>query len=214
MLILQKEAKDIIRRTGCILKGEFFFALKKKGNVATEYVNFDPFFTHPKEVEYLGIRLAKKFREDYSVIAAPAVGAIPLLFAVAQAHDPEIRTVWADKQKDGSFAFERMGFANAVRGKQVLVVEDVGSTGGSAKSVCDLVKKHGGTVVGVGFIWNRGGVTAEAIDVPCVRSLINERIETWKAEDHPEWGVWPLVEDIGHPEHFPDYPGQRIKLLE
>ncbi len=212
MLILQKEARDIIHRTGCILKGEFFFALKE-GNVAIRYIDPDPFFTHPKEVEYLGIRLAKIFREEYSVIAAPAVGAIPLLFAVAQAHDPEIRTVWADKQKDGSFAFGRMGFKDAVRDKRVLVIDDIGSTGSSPRAVCDLVEKHGGTVVGVGFLWNRGGITAEAMGVPCVRALINEPIEMWEAGEHPEWGVWPLVEDIGHPEHFPNYPGPRIKLL-
>jgi orotate phosphoribosyltransferase len=205
--------RQAIVGTGGVLEGEYFFALKKKPNVSVKYINVDPVFTYPQLVFNLGFALTRMWEgDDFEVMAGPAVGGIPLVFAAAHPWGT-VRTVWADKQEDGSFAFERMGFAEAIRGKRVLVVEDVTLTGSSTKAVCDLTKDAGGQVVGASVVWNRGNVTAESIGVPHMRSLVKESVETWEAEEHTMWGTWPLVEDIGHPDHFPDYPGPRIKLL-
>ena len=106
-----------------------------------------------------------------------------------------------------------MGFAAAIHGRKVLVLEDVTTTGSSSKAVGELVQKAGGEVIGYSCIWNRGSISREIMGAPFY-SLVEESIPTWKAGEHEAWGKWPLVEDVGHPEHFPDYPGPRIKLLK
>jgi orotate phosphoribosyltransferase len=203
----------MIADTGAILEGKFFFALKS-GKVSAKYVNLDATFVHPFVVDALAAQLVRPWRNKFDVLAVPAVGGIPILYCAAlDMSDMRIETVWADKRKDDSFAFERMGFAKAVRSKRVLVLEDIESTGGTTIAVCDLSRKAGGDVIGVSCIWNRGDVTAETFGVPEFRALITEKIEMWDPGEHEQWGAWPLVEDVGHPERFPDYPGPRVKLL-
>jgi orotate phosphoribosyltransferase len=125
--------------------------------------------------------------------------------------------VWADKQGDG-FRFERAGFSDVLEESEVLVVEDLLTTGGSVKKVCDQVASCGGTVSGVSVIVNRGGITAEQLGVPRLESLaqvsftaVNEA-ECELCANHV-----PIVEDIGHGGEYklthPDYAGGYVKLL-
>jgi adenine phosphoribosyltransferase len=39
-----------------------------------------------------------------------------------------------------------------IKGENVLIADDLLATGGTAKATCDLVKKSGGNVIGVGFL--------------------------------------------------------------
>ncbi len=206
--------RDTLVEADCILEGEFFIALQNKGDVATKYVDIDPLFTEPDSVARIGGFLLDSFPNEFDVLAAPAVGGIPLLFGAANELNRRVQTVWADKIDENSFMFKRRGFEAAIRGKRVLVLEDILSSGGSVGAVCKLVSAVGGRAVGVSCIWNRGGVTAEALGVPHLHSLIDEKIPSWKAEEHPMWGTWPLVTDksIGHAEYFPRY-NPRIRLL-
>src|SRR3989344_815188 len=151
-----------IAQTGAVLEGEFLIALKKRGNVATKYVNTDFVFPHPALVAKVGFLLLDPWEGEVDAITGPAVGGIPLVYAAAlsRAGRGIKTTVWADKQSDGTFLFERMGFKEALRGKRTLILEDIASTGDSAKAVGKLVEEAGGYVVGYNFIWNRGQVTA------------------------------------------------------
>jgi orotate phosphoribosyltransferase len=199
--------------TGAVLEGEYFFALKKQGNISCKYINMDPVFTRPRVITLIGEQLAAPWKDSADTLAAPAVGGIPLLYAAAEAFHFYPEVAWADKQRDGTFAFERMGFTKAIQGKKVVLLEDIVSTGGSAYAVAELVRQAGGEVIGASFVWNRGNVTAQELGVPILHSLIEESVEVFKAGEHPQWGAWPLVMDIGHSEYFPDYPGPKIKLL-
>jgi orotate phosphoribosyltransferase len=154
-------------------------------------------------------------------IAAPAVGGIVLsVLAAAEFHrfgSYEVTAVWADKNGN-DFVFERAGFVDHIRGKRVLVVEDLLTTGGSVAKVCRQVEANGGEVVGVSVVVNRGGVTAEDLDVSRLESLANASFEAVDAEQCQlcEQAA-PIVEDIGHGAEYkqehPDYEGGYVKLL-
>jgi orotate phosphoribosyltransferase len=129
--------RDMLARAGCILEGEFFFALKTRGKVSKKYINIDPVFTDPAAVRHFGHALTFPFAGKFSCIVGPAIGGIPLLYAAAFAsiHGLDmtqkahlISTAFAEKDGDG-FVFNRMGFEKAVKGQRVLVVEDISSTG-------------------------------------------------------------------------------------
>lgn len=216
-----------LAKCGAILEGEHFFVLKS-GRVALKYVNIDPVFTFPDMVAELGKELIKPFVENCEAIVGPAVGGIPLIFAAERymhakaqsdsmdtdAHERvSIRTAWADKKSNGTLELERMGFKKAIAGKKVVVLEDIVTTGDSVAVTAALVREAGGEVIGISCIWNRGGATAEALGVPIFNALITESIMSWSSGEHPKWGEWPIVGDIGHPEWYPNYPGNLINVL-
>lgn len=210
------DVRKAIAKAGAVLEGEYFFALKKKPGTSCKYINMDPIYTDPDLVEVLGALLIEPWVDYVDTIAVPAVGAIPLAYAAARACKRRgrlVSTIWADKLASGGFAFERMGFVGHLPGQRVAVLEDIVSTGSSGQAVCELVERGGGTLLGASFIWNRGNVQAQDMGVRELHALVNEPVQTYPAGTHEMWGKWPLVEDIGHPEYYPDYPGSRIKLL-
>jgi orotate phosphoribosyltransferase len=65
------------------------------------------------------------------------------------------------------------------------VVEDILTTGGSARMVVEAVAAAGGTVVGVGALCNRGGVTAQALGAALLFSLAEVPLESFAPEECP-----------------------------
>ncbi|MEX0918258.1 MAG: phosphoribosyltransferase family protein [Candidatus Paceibacterota bacterium] len=209
--------RDAIAKCGAVLEGEFLVALTSR-RVAKKYVNMDPVLTRPTLVDAIGSKLVRGYDRRCNAVVGPAISGIPFVYAAARAlrignTSLDLRTAFAEKQADGSFQFERMGFVSSLVGRDVLVVEDATMTGGSAKAVVDLVRKAGGTVVGVTFIWNHGSVTAETLGVSETQSLVTEHAESWEPHEQPDWGTLPLVQNVGHPEYYPDYPGPTTSLL-
>jgi orotate phosphoribosyltransferase len=124
-------------------------------------------------------------------------------------------TVFAEKDGD-DFKLDRLGFKKTVNGRKVWVVEDIATTGQSAKKTAEVIEAAGGKVIAFSFIWNRNpeAVNTSTMGAP-VLSLITEPIQSYVATEHPMWGIWPVVSDIGHghPDKFPDYSGPRINLV-
>ena len=211
--------REVLAGLGCILEGNFFFALKS-GRVARKYINVDPLLTKPALLDaavedMLEVIPSERFR-IIETIVAPAVGGIAFAYALSTAFErmtgrrPDV--AFAEKQGE-EFRFERMGFDKVIRGKKVLIVEDIGSSGITVKKVVDQVRLLKGRVVETCFLWNRGNITSTQVGSPTC-ALITETIQDWDPEDCPDWGELPLVSDIGHPEKFPNYPGGHISLLK
>ncbi|MBL8121378.1 phosphoribosyltransferase [Candidatus Saccharibacteria bacterium] len=189
----------------------FVYASGKHGSA---YINLDLLFPHTQMVAKLCADLAKPFAGEFDTVAAPATGGIVL--SVLTANVSGTQGIWADKA-DGGFVFERAGFVEAVRGKRVLVVEDLLTTGGSVDKVCREVEKVGGTVVGVSVVCNRGGVTAEALSVPRLTALAEVRFSAYDpGECIACQQQQPIVEDMGHGDDYkaehPDYAGGYERL--
>ncbi len=104
--------------------------------------------------------------------------------------------------KTDKFIFKR-GYGKLVKGKRVLVVEDILNTGGSADRVVKCVREAGGEVVGLGAICNRGGVSAEQLGVPKLFALLNVSLDAYEPEKCPlcKAGV-PINEEVGHGKDF------------
>ena len=218
------KVRKTLVRLGCVLDKKCFFALKS-GRVAKKYINIDPLLTHPLYLHAI-MNMMLGDHHDFEVIAGPAVGAIPLVYIGAEVVGHRhiyfsgsrkrlsgVRAVFAEKSGD-DFVLERAGFAQAVKGRRVIVVEDVTTTGESALKTADAIRRAGGYVTRHAFIWNRDRrrVNDKTMGAP-VSSLVTEGVRSWAPGEHPHWGEWPLVTDIGHPENFPDYTGPRITLL-
>ncbi len=95
----------------------------------------------------------------------------------------KIKKVPAKKNGSG-FELSRH-YRRFIAGKQVLVVDDVLTTGGTIQKVVELVRRHGGNVRGVGVICNRGGMTEAKLRVPWLYAAITLSLRSYAPEDCP-----------------------------
>ncbi|MGD0348920.1 MAG: phosphoribosyltransferase family protein [Verrucomicrobiota bacterium] len=91
-----------------------------------------------------------------------------------------VRFIFTEKE-DGRLALRR-GFKIAP-GEKIIVVEDVVTKGGRVQETIDIVREHGGNVVGVAVIVDRSDGAA-SFGVPFV-SLISLRVETFEPDKLP-----------------------------
>lgn len=187
------------------------------GKHGINYVNMDIASPHVDLIAKICDELVKPFAGQFDTVAAPATGGI--IFAVLAAYGSKTKAVWADKDGKGGFEFERAGFAQQIKGKRVLVLEDIMTTGGSTEKVCREVEKVGGDIVGVSVVGTYGRATAESLGVPRLEALMTLSFPAYEPEDCVACrDNVPIAEDIGHGDDYkaenPDYPGGYVKLQE
>ena len=93
----------------------------------------------------------------------------------------------------------RRGYDEFIAGKNVLVVEDVVTTGDSAKKVIEVARAIGGNVIGLGILCNRGEVTPQDVaNVPKLTALVNVKLDMWDEATCPlcERNI-PINTDVG-----------------
>ncbi len=214
-----------LEQRGAVLTDQHF--VYKSGKHGSGYVNFDPAFPDVGLILEAAKQMVEPFLGEFDVVVGPATGGVALSYACGMAAsflgEVNVQAVWADKDGDG-FAFERDGFIQAIRGKRVLVVDDVMTNAnltGSVFKVCQLVKDTGGTVIGVSLVCNRCSGTAEDLWVPRLEQLGSVNFTAVDSAECAATGLCyqhvPIVEDIGHGAAFkqnqPFYPGGFVKLL-
>jgi orotate phosphoribosyltransferase len=169
---LTREIRDLLEERGGIRDGHF---LLSSGRHSPTYVEKARLLEDARLVGRLGEEIASWY-EDVGAVVAPAVGAISLGFAVAAAAGS--RFLFSERE-DGRMALRR-GFALAP-GERTLVVEDVITTGGSAREVLEVVRAAGGEALGVAALVDR---SAEAPGFP-LRALLRVEAESYDAAGCP-----------------------------
>lgn len=217
----QAQALQILLEHQAILQNTH--VVYTSGDHGSAYVNKDAVYTNPNAVSQLCRFFAEHFQAARpEVVAAPAVGGvilsqwtawhlyqlgIPAQSVYAEKEEPK-ETPQNGQRPPVTFAFRR-GYGDLIRGKRVLVVEDVLTTGGSLKAAIAAVRRAEGIVVGAGALCNRGRVTlAEMDDPPELYALTEFELETWKAADCPlcKQGV-PVNVDVGKGRAFVENQG-------
>lgn len=201
----EQEVLRILAKVGAVITDSH--VVYTSGKHGSAYVNKDAVYPHTDETSRLCRAIAEWFTlHGAQVVIAPAVGGCILSNRVAEhlseLTGKEVLGVYADKDGDG-FVIKR-GYDKLVAGRRVLVVEDVLTTGGSARKVVEAVRSIGGQVVGLGVLCNRGSVMAEGVGcVPELRALVNVRMDAWDEAACPlcAQGV-PVNTDVGKGREF------------
>lgn len=200
------QAIDILKSLGAVLTDDHFvYTSGKHGEI---YINKDALYPHPKEVSQMGQLFAEKYAGlEIDTVAAPALGGIILSTWTAhhltQLKGKEVAGVYAEKMPDKTMAFTR-GYDAFIRGKNVLVIEDLATTGGSVKKVVDLVRATGGTVAAVCVMVNRdpANVTSEMFGAPFDALGVLEA-NAWDEADLPEHiKARPVNTKVGHGKKY------------
>jgi orotate phosphoribosyltransferase len=163
------------------------------GRHSSVYINKDALYVHTDVIAQLCRRMAEPYHADeIDVVVGPVLGGIILSqwvghYLNARRTSGETLTVYAEKEGDGpdkTFAFHR-GYDAYIPGKNILIVEDILTTGGSVRQVVETVRRLGGNVVGVSALCNRGNVQpADIGDVP-LQTLIRVNLQTYVSEECP-----------------------------
>lgn len=187
------------------------------GDHGTAYVNKDAIYPHIALMKTLSEALVMPYIGDdapnVDVVVGPALGGIALAHWSAMAiqiyagRSP--LAVYAEKIAD-DFQLTR-GYDALVRGKNVLVVEDILNSGGSAEKVVKAVGRAEGNVIGVAAICNRGSVTSIKLGVPKLHSLLNISLERWPEAQCPQCrDNVPINTRLGKGREFLARKGQSV----
>lgn len=155
-----EEVIERFRRTGALLEGHFVLS---SGLHSTNYLQCALLLQHPAEATRFGLAIAEQFRDErIETVAAPAIGGLIIGYEVARSLGA--RFIWTEREA-GQMTLRR-GFT--VRpGENVLVVEDVVTTGGSTRETIEALTEAGARVVGAASIIDRSAGRAD-VGVPRV----------------------------------------------
>ena len=176
-MMTSKEIMEVFRETNVLREGHFKLT---SGRHSRQYLQCAQVLQYPRFTESLCQELARRFKgEEIDVVIAPAIGGIIIAYEVAKVLGT--RSVFAERGEDGKMTIRR-GFT-IEDDENVLVVEDVITTGGSVNEVIQLVRERGGNVRGVGVFVDRSGgrihfgVKTEA--------LLSMEIQSYEPEECP-----------------------------
>jgi orotate phosphoribosyltransferase len=175
---VQQEVTDIFIRTKALLQGHFIL---RSGLHSGHFFQCAQVCQNMPAVERLGTLLKQKLGPlAYDTVLAPAMGGLVIGQEVAR--QSRCRFIFAEKENN--VLVLRRGFSFQP-GEKVLVVEDVITRGGRVQECLDIVKKQGGTAVGVAVLVDRSTGLAK-FDVP-TWSLLEMSYPTYPPDQIPDW---------------------------
>tara|TARA_Y100001970_G_scaffold282695_1_gene396097 strand:- start:6641 stop:7222 length:582 start_codon:yes stop_codon:yes gene_type:complete len=178
-MLSYKESLKILKETDALLEGHFILS---SGHHSEKYVQCAKLLSKPNKAKELCLSLAEKIKKEYKnidLILSPAIGGIVIGYEIGRILNLE--TIFAERVNN-NFNLRR-GFA-IKKGKKILVVEDVITTGKSSLECSDLVKKAGGEIIGYACIIDRSNGKSK-IDKKIV-SQIEIEIPIYNSENLPK----------------------------
>jgi orotate phosphoribosyltransferase len=180
-----KELESLLKEVEAFQSGHFLLA---SGLHSNHYVQCQKLLQYPRHGMVFAEAMAKAVVEaglKPSAVVGPALGAVHLELLVALALDralggKPVRGIFAERP-EGKFEIRRG--VQIEPGEKILVVEDVTTTGGSARKVVDLVRELGGEPIAVGAIIDRSGGAA-SFDVPFI-SLVQINVTAYEPDKCP-----------------------------
>lgn len=166
----QNQVIDMLRKSGGVITdSHFVYTSGKHGSI---YINKDALYPHTAFASKIGELFAEKHKDlGVDVVAAPALGGIILsqwtAYHLSKLKGKEVLGIYTEKDAEKNQVFTR-GYDKLVKDKNVLVVEDLTTTGGSVLKVVNSVKQVGGNVIAVSVMVNRNPehVNFEMVGVP------------------------------------------------
>lgn len=196
----------ILKKVGAVLTDDHFvYTSGKHGSV---YINKDALYPHTKEASRVGEMFARLYKDKkIDTVVAPALGGIILsqwtAHHLSALQGKEIFGIYTEKDVEKNQVFTR-GYDRFVKDKNVLVIEDLTTTGGSVLKVVNSVWQAGGKVVAVGVMVNRNPdeVNEHMMGAPFA-ALGVLRAEAFEAKACPlcKKGI-PINITVGHGKRF------------
>mgnify|MGYP001185389382 FL=1 len=178
-MLSYKESLKILEETKALLNGHFILS---SGLHSDQYVQCAKLLSFPKKAELICSSLTQKIRENFEkidVILSPAIGGIVVGYEIGR--QLQIETIFAERS-NGIMTLRR-GFEIS-KNSNVLIIEDVITTGKSAKECSEIVKSNNANLLGYGCIIDRS--SQNLVIKEKIVSQIKVNIKTFPSAEIPE----------------------------
>ena len=175
-----KKSLNILRKTNALLEGHFVLS---SGLHSSKYIQCAKLLSFPNLAEKICRSLAKKIRRNYKkidLILAPAVGGIIIGYEIGRILKKE--TIFCERV-NSKFTLRR-GFKIS-KGSNVLIIEDVITTGKSSMECVKLIKKNKAKLVGFASLIDRSTKKKLKIKKKIV-SHLKINVPTYKKNELPK----------------------------
>ena len=179
-MLSHKKSLDILRKTNALLEGHFVLS---SGLHSSKYIQCAKLLSFPFLANKICISLANKIKKHYKkidLILAPAMGGIIIGYEIGKILKKE--TIFCERG-DGKFKLRR-GF-HIKKGDNVLIIEDVITTGKSSMECAKLVKKAKAKLIGFASIIDRSSKKSLQIKKKIISHLKID-VPTYKLNKLPQ----------------------------
>jgi len=149
-MLSYEESLKILKKTSALLEGHFILS---SGLHSSKYVQCAKLLSYPEHAEKICASLVEKIKKNFNkidLILSPALGGIIAGYEIAR--QLNLETIFSERL-NGSLTLRR-GFAISPS-SNVLIVEDVITTGKSALECSEIVKKFKANLIGYACIIDR-----------------------------------------------------------
>ena len=178
-MLSYSESLKILRETKALLEGHFILS---SGLHSKQYIQCAKLLSHPKKAEAICSSLCEKIKKKFNeidIVLSPALGGVIVGYEIGRQLKTE--TIFAERV-DSKFVLRRD--FKIKQNSNVLIVEDVITTGKSALECSDLVKINKANLLGYACIIDRSKK-----DIPIKDQIVSQmqlNIETFSEDKIPE----------------------------
>lgn len=146
----KKDIIQIFKSTEALLDGHFVLTSGRHSNT---YFQCAKVLQYPEYLTLFGREITEHFENyDIDTVISPAIGGVVIGTEVGR--QLGMKTIFTERI-DGEMKLRR-GF-EIEEGENILIAEDVLTTGGSIKEVIEIINKFKGNIVGIGLVVDRSG---------------------------------------------------------
>lgn len=167
-----------VKRDRLLIEGHFAY---RSGRHAGVLLDRDRMLTDPVAASHMGYALAKRFFTDHlETIAAPSIWGAGLAQWVAYFLEPKAKVVYATPKDGVPTVAEALN--DLVRDKRVLLIDNLVISGATMTHFTRIIEGLGGTVIGLGTLWNASNEQIAGRDV---FGLLNPLYRAYDSDDCP-----------------------------
>jgi len=149
-MLSYNDSLKILKETNALLEGHFILS---SGLHSDQYVQCAMLLSYPEKAQLICASLSEKIKEnfkDIDIILSPAIGGIVVGYEIGR--QLEVRTMFAERLNEKLKL--RRGF-NLEKNLNVLIIEDVITTGKSALECSEIVRNSSANLLGYACIIDR-----------------------------------------------------------
>ena len=180
-MLSHKKSLNILKKTNALLEGHFVLS---SGLHSSKYIQCAKLLSYPHLADKICKSLANKIKNNFGkidVILAPAMGGIIIGYEIGKLLKKE--TIFCERV-NGKFMLRR-GF-KIQKGFNVLIIEDVITTGKSSMECVKLIKKSKAKLVGFASIIDRSTKKSLKIKRKKIISHLKISVPTYKKNNLPK----------------------------
>ena len=149
-MLSYNESLKILKETNALLEGHFILS---SGLHSNQYVQCAKLLSYPKQAEIICAALTEKIKNNFNkidIVLSPALGGIVVGYEIGKQLNTQ--TIFAERSNNKLVL--RRGFA-IPQDSNVLIVEDVITTGKSAIECSEIVKINKANLIGFACVIDR-----------------------------------------------------------